>query len=53
MAETGGGAVERGAEEGVGAVEVHDGVAAGDVEEERRVELDTLGGDIGCDAGGG
>lgn len=42
MTETGGGAVQRRAEESVGTIEVQDGVAAGDVEGEGLVELDSL-----------
>ena len=40
MAEAGGGAIERRHEERDGAVEVHDGVGAGDVEREGAVQLD-------------
>lgn len=53
VAEAGGGAVEWGGEEESGAVEVHDGVAAGDVEREGGVQLDAEGGEILCDAGVG
>lgn len=42
MAGAGGGAVERGLEERGGAVEIHDGVGACDVEGEGGVELDPL-----------
>lgn len=53
MAEARRRAVERRSEEGVGAVEVEDGVAAGDVEGEGVVELEALVDYIGCDAGVG
>ena len=52
VAETRGRAIQRRAEQVGGAVEVQDGVAAGDVEWERAVELETLVDEIGGDAGG-
>lgn len=53
VAGAGGGAVEGGLEERGGAVEVDDGVGAGDVEGEGVVELDPLVGFVGGDAGVG
>lgn len=53
MTETGGGAVQRRPEESVGTIEVQDGVAAGDVEGERLVELDSLVDHVRRDAGVG
>lgn len=53
MAEAGRRAVERRPEEAVGAVEVEDGVAAGDVEREGGVELDALVGHVRRHAGVG
>lgn len=53
MAEAVGGAVQRRAEKAVGAVEVEDGVASGDVEGRGRVELEAVGGEILRDAGVG
>lgn len=51
MAEAGGGAVEGGVEDVVGAVEVEDGVAAGYVEGGGGVELEAVRGEVGGDAG--
>jgi len=51
VAEAVGGAVEWGPQKSRGAVEVQDGVVAGDVKRPRLVELDSPVGDILCDAG--
>lgn len=51
VAEADGGAVQRRPEKRVRTVEVQDGVAAGDVEGKALVELDSLVGEIGGDAG--
>lgn len=53
MAEARRRAVQRRSEQSVRTVEVQDGVAAGDVERERVVELEALVGYIRCDAGVG
>lgn len=53
MAEAVGGAVQRRSEQAVGAVEVEDCVAAGDVEGRGHVELEAVGGEVLRDAGVG
>lgn len=53
MAEAVGGAVQRRAEQAVGAVEVEDGVTACDVEGRGLVELEAVGGEVPRDAGVG
>lgn len=50
MAQTRRGTVQWGSQQRVGTVEVHDGVAAGDVEGKAAIELDAFGGQIRCDA---
>lgn len=44
-------AIQRRSQEVSRTVEVHDSVTAGDVEGQRAVKLDALGGQISCDAG--
>lgn len=51
MAEAVPGAVQRRLQKSLGAVEEHDGVAAGDVEGKAVVELDSHVGEIGSGAG--